>query len=321
MSTYLPYLAVLGGFVALFGGGEFLVRGAVGISEKLGIPKLLVGLTVVAFATSCPELVVSISSGMKNQADLAVGNVVGSNIANILLILGITAIILPIVIDKMSVRRDLVVMMVASAALSFISVVFGYIDTLLGLLLFASLIIYIIIAYRSDKKSDTDADDEAVHGIKSLPIAIAVVAGGLGLLVVGAQWLIFGASTIARTFGVSEAVIGLTVVAVGTSLPELATSMISAIRGHSDIAVGNVVGSNIFNVLCILGLTATVLPKHKDMYIDPTMIQFDIPFMLIASGVAAVILAYRGKIDRWIGVGFVVTYIAYVAFKYTMGSF
>ena len=311
------YLMTAGGFVLLFGGGEFLVRGAVAISRKLGISPLLVGMTVVAFCTSAPELIVSVQSALAGNPDISVGNVVGSNICNIALILGLSALIKPITVDSKDVRPD-TIMMVISAFLLLILGFTGVVVRWEGALMVSALVGYIVIQYRREimaGTADSDWHVEETEEFKTrfgLPGAFAAIAGGLGALVVGSDLLINGATSIAAQFGVPDAVVGLTVVALGTSLPELATSAIAALRGHSDVAVGNVVGSNLFNVLSILGITAVITPVN----ISAQMARFDIPLMVAVSVFAAVVLLTRGHFGRVMGGFMFAGYIAYVVFLF-----
>lgn len=306
-----------GGFVLLFGGGEFLVRGAVAISRRLGISPLLVGLTVVAFCTSAPELVVSVKSALAGNPDIAVGNVVGSNICNVALILGLSALIKPVAVRRSAIMPDTVMMLISAAVL----LVLGFTGSIVrweGALMVAALVTYIIVQYRREMQSEaTDQDwhaEEAEEFGKRLGLrgALAALVVGLVALVIGSDLLIDGAVGLAALFGVPNAVVGLTVVALGTSLPELATSAIAAIRGHSDVAVGNVVGSNTFNVLSILGITAVITP----VAISPAMARFDIPLMLAVLVFAGVVLLTRGRFGRVMGAFMLAGYVAYVALLY-----
>lgn len=307
------YLMTAGGFVLLFGGGEFLVRGAVAISRRLGISPLLVGMTVVAFCTSAPELIVSVQSALAGNPDISVGNVVGSNICNIALILGLSALIKPVTVDRKDVRPDTVMMLISAVLLLALGFA-GQVVRWEGALMVAALAAYIVIQYRREILAGTATTDwhaEETEEFKTelgLPGSIAAIAGGLGALVVGSDLLINGATAIAAQFGVPDAVVGLTVVALGTSLPELATSAIAAWRGHSDVAVGNVVGSNMFNVLSILGITAVITPVNISMQ----MARFDIPLMVAVSVFAAGVLLARGHFGRVMGASMLTGYVVYV---------
>ncbi len=313
----MMYVMTIAGFILLFGGGEFLVRGAVAISKRLGISPLLVGMTVVAFCTSAPELLVSVRSALAGNPDIAIGNVVGSNIANIVLILGLSALIKPVAVHKGDVRTD-TFMMLAGAFVVLGLGFYGFVDRWIGIAMIAALVVYIVVQYRREiaaGAAETDWHAEEVSEFESsmaLWPAIGSVAGGLAGLVVGAELLISGATQIAAMLGVPDAVVGLTIVALGTSLPELATSVIAARRGHSDVAVGNVVGSNTFNVFAILGTTAAVSPIE----ISQQMARFDIPVMLGISIFAAAILLVRGRFGRLLGASMTAAYVAYVAFLY-----
>lgn len=296
------------GLALLFAGGEALVRGAAAISVRLGVPPMIIGLTVVGFGTSMPELLVSVQAALKGSSDIAVGNVVGSNIANILLILGIAAIIFPITTAISSVKRDLVVML-AAAALMFVLPMFGILSRVTGSLMVAALIAYLIYAAMSCDREE-GCEDSPQQG--SMPKNLAFVAAGLVALVFGADFLIDGATSIATVLGVSEAVIGLTIVAVGTSLPELAASAIAAFRRHSEIAIGNVIGSNIFNILGILGATAIIQP----VAISPAIATFDIPVMIGVSLALVLLMVFTRSLNRIVGAAFVATYVLYCSYLF-----
>jgi cation:H+ antiporter len=240
-----------------------LVRGAAGLARRLGLAPLAIGLTVVAFGTSMPELVVSVSAGMAGQGDIATGNVVGSNIANIALILGFAALIRPLAVHTRVVRFDIPVV-VAVSALLMVFLSNQFIGRLEGVVLLTGLIAYTVFSLRLARSQSTGAQqvfpDILPQKTLSLPLGLCLVLGGLALLVAGARLLVSGAVTIAEAAGMSQAIIGLTVVAVGTSLPELATSLLAALKKEGDIAVGNIVGSNIFNILGILGTASVARP-------------------------------------------------------------
>lgn len=299
----MTYLLFALGLVALLVGGEFLVRGASGLARRMNLSPMVIGLTVVGFGTSAPELLVSVQAALAGQPGLAIGNVLGSNIANILLILGTSAAIAALVIPLRSVWRDLGIMLLATAMVWFM-LLDGTISRFDGIVLIFGLIGFLASAFLLGEPEVPDED--AVPS--SLPLAIVMTLGGLVALVIGARLLVDSASEIARTFGVSEAVIGLTVVAVGTSLPELATSVIAALRRQTDIAVGNVIGSNIFNVLAILGITALISPIPA----DPRFASVDMVWVAGAS-VLLVAMAFglRG-VPRWAGFALLATYAVYV---------
>ncbi|GAB4259355.1 MAG: calcium/sodium antiporter [Pararhodobacter sp.] len=301
-------LLVGAGLALLFGGGETLVRGAVALAARLGLPPALIGLTVVGFGTSMPELVVSLDAALGGTNDIAVGNVLGSNIANILLILGLSALVWPIATAGLSLRRDLMAMLGATLVLIPLFLL-GSVGRIAGAALVAGLAVYLWSAFRDPSQGDGgDAGTDAAARTPFLH-ALGFVAAGLLALVFGARFLVDGAVTIARDLGVSEAFIGLTIVAVGTSLPELATSVVAALRRQSGIAVGNVVGSNIFNVLGILGLTATLSP----LVLSPRFLIIDLP-VVIAASLALIVLLRQPRIGRLVGAALLAAYAGYVVF-------
>jgi len=301
----VDYLLVAGGLLGLFLGGEALVRGAVGIARKLGLPALLIGLTVVGFGTSTPELLVSVDAALGGVPDIAIGNVLGSNIANILLIIGVTALLRPIPVPAAGLRRDLGVMLAGALVLLPVFAL-SQVARPAGALLVAGLVAYLVWAYRSPGPATPEAEDTPAPA--AMGVSLVWLAVGLVALMLGARFLVDGTSNIARGLGVSEAFIGLTVVAVGTSLPELATSIIAALRRQSEIAIGNVVGSNIFNILGILGLTAVISP----IPVAERFLRFDLPVVIGVSLVLAALLLARPRIGRALGLLLLAGYAAYV---------
>jgi cation:H+ antiporter len=250
----LTYLLFTLGLVLLFVGGEALVRGASSVARHFHLSPLLIGLTIVGFGTSAPELLVSLQAAWNDEPEIALGNVIGSNIANILLILGVSAVIAPLIVPARRLWRDLAFMLGATA-LFWAMLTTGEITRLFGAVLVLGLLAFLYTAFRFGKvEPEPDQPEE------NQPKAWAFTLGGLVTLVIGARLLVDNAVLIAQDFGVSEAVIGLTVVAVGTSLPELATSVVAALRRQTEIAVGNIIGSNIFNIFSIIGITALILP-------------------------------------------------------------
>lgn len=301
----MSYLFLVAGLLGLFLGGEALVRGSIGIARRMAIPPLLIGLTVVGFGTSMPELLVSVDAAWRGVPDIAVGNIIGSNTANILLIAGLSALVRPIKIMGATLRRDTAVMMAAALLLVPIFA-FGLVDRAAGVILVSGLAAYLICSCRY---ADSAVEDEL--GIPSPASALMSafwVIIGLVALMVGARLLVDGAVSIARGFGISEAFIGLTIVAVGTSLPELATSLIAAFRRQSEIAIGNIIGSNIFNVLGILGLTALITP----IPVASRFLSVDLPVMIVASLLLTTLLLTRPVIGRGVGVAMLAGYVAYV---------
>lgn len=316
----IDVLMILGGLVLLFFGGEGLIKGAVSLARNFGLSKLLVSAVVVGFGTSMPEMTVSVGAALKGASDIAIGNVVGSNIANILLIIGVAAILCPIFISGAAVKRDTFVMLGASLTLCGLAMT-GMIGFVTGFLMFAALIGYIVWSYKQDKKSGAETAahiEEDVEGEPQLSPGKAWVfaLAGLGLLVAGAYILVEGAVAIARDFGLSEAVIGLTIVAVGTSLPELATAVVAAYRKHSDVIIGNIVGSNIFNILAILGITAMISPVPIGAQIAST----DVWIMLGVASFLSIYLLRGLTIGRFSGIAMLLAYCAYTAWLYMGGG-
>ena len=312
---------LVGGFILLVVGAEFLVRGASKVAALFGISPLVIGLTVVAYGTSTPELAVSIQAGLAGAADIAVANVVGSNIFNILLILGICAMIQPLVVAQQLVRLD-VPLMIGLSVLTILFALDGRIGMLDGILFVVGLIVYNVWAIRKSRQESAavKAEYEQEYGAQNAPPLTAMeigknaafILGGLAILVVGSRWLVNGSVALAQVLGVSDMIIGLTIVAAGTSLPEVATSVIATIRNERDIAIGNVVGSNIYNILAILGIASVVTPGG--LVVAPAMLSFDL-IVMTAVAFACLPIFFSGySIDRWEGVVFFGGYIAYTAY-------
>ena len=292
----------------LVGGASWLVSGASRLAAVAGVAPLVVGLTVVAYGTSAPELAVSVQAALAGSAGVAVGNVVGSNIFNVLFVLGLSALIMPLGVDRDLLRRDIWVMIGVSMAVMALAVD-GAVSRVEGVGLALGGVLYtgwLVQASRAAVRSEGIAAGRAARIARS----VAQLIGGLALLILGAAWLVESATTWARDFGVSELVIGLTVVAAGTSLPEVAASVAAALRGERDLAVGNVVGSNIFNILFVLGMAAALSPEG--IAVSAEALRADLPIML-ATAVACLPVAFtRGHIDRWEGALFLAGYAAYV---------
>lgn len=309
---------IAAGFIVLVVGAEWLVRGASRLALGLGITPLVVGLTVVAFGTSAPELAVSVTSALAGEADLAVGNVVGSNIANVLLILGLSALVAPLVVHQQLVRLDVPIMLAASL-LFFILAADGDLSLWDSILLAGSVVAYVIFLVREGRRDksavvaagqETELAQESQGSPPLVNVLLAVV--GVVALVGGSRLLVDGAVGIATALGVSELVIGLTVLAIGTSLPELATSVIAAFRGERDIAVGNVVGSNIFNLLCVLGFTGIAAGGQVSVSADA--LRVDIPVMLGVALICVPVFRSGYCITRFNGAVFVVAYVLYLVY-------
>lgn len=310
----LDIVLVIAGLIVLILGGEALVRGASTLAATVGISPLVIGLVVVSAATSAPELAVTLDAVLQGEPDLALGNVVGSNIVNILFILGLSALVMPLIIKRQLVRFDIPVMVGLSVLLVAVSLdgTIGLID---GLLLLAGLVVHTVMSIVIGRREGSGAETvEPALTSKPVPLwlALLLLVAGIGLLVLGARLLVDGAVGIATALGISSLVIGLTVVAVGTSLPELATSIIAVRRGERDMAVGNIVGSNIFNIGMVLGLPAVLF--GQGIPVPPAAIALDLPLML-ATALALLPIAFTGfVIARWEGSLFVLLYVAYTVY-------
>jgi cation:H+ antiporter len=319
MSFFTVVLLVIG-LVCLVGGAELLVRGAAAIASRLGISPIVIGLTVVAFGTSAPELAVSVNASLGGKSDVAFGNVVGSNIVNILLILGLSATVGALAVTQRIVRLDVPILIGVSfvALLMGIDRKFSRID---GIILVSAAIVYTVWLIRTSRAEGkeidaeyTEAIDILEEGVVKLPLLTQVlfVLGGLVVLVLGSQLLVNSATKIAESFGVSELVIGLTIVAIGTSLPELATSVMASVRGERDIAVGNVIGSNLFNIMLVLGMSSIV--SSNGVAVQQSAIRLDIPVMIGAT-IALLPICWNGfQIKRWEGFVLVAFYVLYVLY-------
>ncbi len=312
-------LKLIGGFILLIAGAEILVKGASKIAAAAGISPLVIGLTVVAFGTSAPELAVSVMSSLNGAPDIALGNVIGSNIFNVLFILGISALIVPLVVAQQLIRLD-VPIMIGTSLLVLGFAWDGHIQWWEGSALLVIGIVYTVFVIRQSKKEKSKEvleEYRAEYGENIQTekgktwLSVLLVFAGLSLLVLGSRWLVDGAVAIAHNLGISDLVVGLTIIAAGTSLPEVATSIIATLRGERDIAVGNVVGSNIFNIVFILSIAAVV---GGGIPVAPSAIEFDIPVMT-AVAVACLPMFFTGKrIDRWEGAVFLVYYLAYTTY-------
>lgn len=321
-----PWLTLVLGIAVLLLGAELLVRGAVRLSLLFGLAPLVVGLTVVAFGTSAPELAVSVAAAGRGAAELALANVLGSNVFNVLLVLGATALVRPLVIQRRVVRREVPLVIVASALVWWMAGGGGVTRLDAGLLLIA-LVFYVTWSIREGLRAEVPepdlsrlpalgevpepADHGARRALRRYALPAGLVALGLAGLAAGSSWLVESARVLARSLGVGEAVVGLTVVAVGTSLPEVATSVVAAFRGEQDLAVGNVLGSNLFNLLGILGVAG--LLDRSGLAVSGRMLTFDLPIMLIAAVVCLPIFVTDHRIDRGEGGLLVVFYVGYLA--------
>jgi len=310
----MDYLILLLGFAALIVGGEFLVKGSVGLALKVGMSSLAIGMTIVSFGTSVPELLVSIQAvfqeGANHPEHMSVGNIVGSNIANLSLVLGVTAIIAPVMVSKISLVQDWPVLMGASLLATYfmMDLVVTWTE---GIILFSVLIvftIYMIVRSIRSKESPEDDPDIDRDNQKSMWLNILFIALGITGLAFGSTWLVSSATNIATSFDVSPFVIGVTVLAFGTSVPELVTSAIAAFKGETDLALGNLMGSNIFNILSVLGLTAILTPVP----LTQTIFDTDIIWMLVIVVLVLLLMLNKRKLTRWKGVFLVLFYLVYV---------
>lgn len=308
---------IIAGFLLLVVGGDFLVKSSVGLSFKLKLSKLIIGMTVVSFATSAPELLVSLNAALNGSADLALGNVIGSNIANIAMVLGITAIITPIIVDKHFFKLNWPGMLFFSVLLYVFLINDAMLSRLEGTILLIALIVFIVYMIWDARKSKvvTDLDDEIDDNLEKVgygKIIIWLLIGAVALYF-GSDFLVRGATEIASRLSVSEAVIGLSIVAIGTSVPELAASIIAAVKGEKALSLGNLIGSNIFNIGSVLGLTAIISP----LKVDPKMLSNDIFWML---GIAIILLPLillpnKYKISRYKGL---ILFAIYILFMYLL---
>ena len=317
----MTILMFIGGLIGLIIGAELLVRGASKLALSFGISPLVVGLTIVAFGTSAPEVAVSVGAVLDGNPDIAIGNVVGSNIFNVLFILGVSALIVPLVVNIQLIRQEVPIMIGASMLLLALTLD-GNLSLWDGTFLFALLIAYTVFLIVQSRKETKAAKDEYAAEIKpatagswdsKLPVQIALIVVGLGFLVLGSEWLVNASIIFAKALGVSDLIIGLTIVAAGTSMPEVATSITAAVKGERDIAVGNVVGSNTFNILGCLGLSG-LLSGDMGLVMAPSLLAFDIWVMLAVALACLPIFMTGREIARWEGGVFLAYYAAYVAY-------
>lgn len=314
----MAFVELVAGLVVLVLGAEVLVRGASRLAIRLGISPVVVGLTVVAFGTSSPELAVSLSAAWGGRGDLVTGNAVGSNIFNVMMILGVSALIVPLAVQQRMIRVD-VPLLVGVGLLVWGLLSDGQLGRLDGALLFTGIVIYTVTTVRFAKNEPAAVLDEYAEAVSPPPKSkqvpwrsLVFIVIGLGLCVLGSRWMVSGAVTLAEAIGLSERVVGLTIVAAGTSLPELATSIMAALRGQRDIAVGNVIGSNIFNLLGILGLTGILSPEA--IAVPGSVLSLDLPVMIGVAVICVPIVITGYRISRMEGAAFLLLYIGYVAY-------
>lgn len=315
----LALIFLIVGFVLLIKGADFFVDGASSIAKQLRIPSLVIGLTIVAFGTSAPELAVSMSAALKGSNDIAIGNVVGSNIFNLLIVVGVSAVIFPLHVKKSMIKKDYPLSILAAVLLGILAM-----DTLFGkeymeigrvdgiiLLIGFAIFMYLTVKEGLRGRAESLENEEEIEVKYSLWMSILVCIVGLAAIIFGGNLAVDGAKTIARICGLSEALIGLTIVAFGTSLPELVTSIVAARKGESDISLGNVVGSNIFNIFLILGVSGTILP----MRVANTYL-YDIAILVIISVVYFIPICKTKKVSKGVGAAMVMTYAAYMVYLF-----
>ncbi|SCA58325.1 Sodium/calcium exchanger [Candidatus Terasakiella magnetica] len=311
----MMYLYIAIGFFLLLGGAEFLVKGSVGLARRIGVSPLVIGMTVVALGTSAPEFVVSLDAALENAAGIATGNIIGSNIANILLILGVTALIKPIKGDPSAIMRDGIILLSCSAVFTFLCAQ-GVLGMNAGMVLFGLFIAFLGYSYWRERHGDDpeaaelhqhEADE--IESPENVWVMVLMTLGGIGAVVLGAELLVDGGTEVARQYGVSEEVIGLTMIAIGTSLPELAASGMAAIRGHTDVALGNVIGSNLFNILGVLGAVAMI----QELPVAQQLLDFDLWVMMGATILLIPFMVTRWELSRKEGLFFAASYVTYIA--------
>lgn len=316
----VPVISLIIGFALLVKGADYFVEGASSIAKQLHIPSIVIGLTIVAFGTSAPELAVSISAALKGSNDIAIGNVVGSNMFNLLMVIGFSAAITPFAVEKSMIKRDYPLSVFAAALLGILSLdtilfranemMLGRVDGIILLICFAGFMYLTVKTALKEREELKKVHEEEVENMSySMGKSILISLVGLAGIIIGGNLSVDGAKEIARFFGLSEALIGLTIVAIGTSLPELVTSIVAAKKGESDIALGNVVGSNIFNVFLILGTSATILP----MQVSSSYI-YDISILIIVSVLVFLPIAKTKKVGRPMGIALILIYVAYTAY-------
>ncbi|MFB9896523.1 calcium/sodium antiporter [[Hallella] seregens] len=309
---WLQVLILVAGIAVVLEGADLLTKGAVGLAERMGIPQIVIGLTIVAMGTSMPEFFVSLMSAINGTPDLAVGNVVGSNIFNALLIVGCAAVVAPITILRTTVRKDIPFALVASVVLLMMCLD-GNVNRLDALLLLALFLIFMTITLRGARQDGVEQGENKETGPANPPMhplkVVTLLTVGLAALILGSDVFVDNASAVARTLGVSDAIIGLTIVACGTSMPELATSVVAASRGNSGIAIGNVLGSNVFNILLILGITGMVSPM-----VMQGITQTDLSVMVVSMILLWLFSFTKLRIERWEGAVLTLAFVGYMTY-------
>lgn len=311
MELFLNILLLIAGFALLIKGADFFVDGASGIADKFGIPQIIIGLTIVALGTSAPEAAVSITAAFNQNTGVAIGNVIGSNILNILIILGVTSCIIPLAVQKNTLRYEIPFVIFITVLLVVMGGLLGELGLIAGIILLAVFALFFVYLIRTSKNGGGEEESEEPKKKKPVWLLILMTLLGLVGIVLGSDFTVDGATVIAKTFGMSDRLIGLTIVALGTSLPELVTSIVAGKKGNSDIAVGNVVGSNIFNILFVLGLTAVICPiPYEPKFIIDGIIAIAAAILLLL----CIIFDKEKKIRRWGGITMLVCYAGYFVY-------
>ena len=311
MELFLNILLLIAGFALLIKGADFFVDGASGIADKFGIPQIIIGLTIVAFGTSAPEAAVSITAAFNQNTGVAIGNVIGSNILNIFIILGVTSCIIPLTVQKNTLKYEIPFVIFITVLLVVMGGLLGELGLIAGIILLAVFAVFFVYLIRTSKNGGGEEESEEPKKKKPVWLLILMTLLGLVGIVLGSNFTVDGATVIAKTFGMSDRLIGLTIVALGTSLPELVTSIVAGKKGNSDIAVGNVVGSNIFNILFVLGLTAVICPiPYEPKFIIDGIIAVAAVILLLL----CIIFDKEKKMRRWGGITMIVCYAGYFVY-------
>lgn len=304
------------GLVLLIRGGNWTIDAAVYVAHRFGVSPMLIGFTIVAFGTSFSEMVVSVLANIQGSPGIAIGNVLGSNIANILFVIGVTAFFATLMTSSRAIIKDLTMMLVCTGVLAFL-LMHGEIGRLAGLAMIAALIFYIFLQYKMVKSGEMPVESMGEHNFSSQKKAYLYLFLGLLAIGLGAEFLVRGAKVSASVIGVPEAVIALSIIAFGTSLPELSTSIIAARKGQTEMVLGNIIGSNVFNILLILGVTALVKPIAQGSF-APQLTEFDIWLVLLVSVIFSLLLIFFNKIIRPVGVVFICAYVVYNIYIYSI---
>lgn len=315
-SLLLASIYMVIGIVLLIRGGNWAVDSAVFIARRHGISPLIVGFTIVAFGTSLPELIVSVLANLQGSAGIAMGNVMGSNIANILMVIGVSSILVTLRTSSKAILKDLLMMLISTGILVFL-LQYGAINRIAGLAMILMLVGYVLLQYRMAARGELPLEAEEDPEFSSPLVAYGLLLLGLVAIAIGAEFLVQGAKTTALALGVPEAVIALSIIACGTSLPELSTSVIAVRKGHTEITLGNIIGSNVFNILVILGFTALAKPISHGAF-APQLVSFDIWVVVAVTLIFTFLIMFTGKITRTAGIAFCLSYVVYNVYIYAI---